>query len=97
MGFGHITRWDLKKCRAITKMGPVKMLLLEHFIDLSPTTQYKKGSWIPLTDFLSYILPTTLGSKSTKTALGTCFPVPVSEKKVLKESSPPPMVSSEGI
>jgi len=29
--------------------------------------------------------------------LGTCFPDPVSEKKVLKESSPPPIVLSEGI
>jgi len=32
-----------------------------------------------------------------KTALGTCFPAPVSLKKVLKESSPPPMVLSLGI
>ena len=37
------------------------------------------------------------GSKSTNTALGTCFPAPVSEKKVLKESSPPPTVLSDGI
>ena len=29
----------------------------------------------------------TDGSRSTKTALGTCFPVPVEEKKVEKESS----------
>ena len=28
-------------------------------------------------------LPTTVGSKSTNTALGTCFPAPVSLKKVL--------------
>lgn len=42
-------------------------------------------------------LPTTVGSKSTKTALGTCLPEPVSLKKVLKESSPPPTVLSEGI
>ena len=42
-------------------------------------------------------LPTTVGSRSTKTALGTCLPAPVSLKKVLKESSPPPMVLSEGI
>lgn len=42
-------------------------------------------------------LPTTVGSKSTKTALGTCLPAPVSLKKVLKESSPPPIVLSEGI
>lgn len=42
-------------------------------------------------------LPTTVGSKSTKTALGTCFPAPVSLKNVLKESSPPPMVLSLGI
>merc|ERR1711893_496158 len=40
---------------------------------------------------------TTVGSRSTKTALGTCFPAPASLKKVLKESSPPPMVLSEGI
>ena len=31
--------------------------------------------------------PKTDGSRSTKTALGTCFPELVSEKKVLKESS----------
>ena len=30
----------------------------------------------------------TLGSRSTRMALGTCFPVPVSWKKVEKESSP---------
>ena len=42
-------------------------------------------------------LPTTVGSKSTKTARGTCFPAPVSLKNVLKESSPPPMVLSLGI
>jgi hypothetical protein len=28
---------------------------------------------------------------------GTCLPAPVSEKKVLKASSPPPMVLSLGI
>jgi len=39
----------------------------------------------------------TVGYKSNKTALGTCFPAPVSEKKVLKASSPPPMVLSDGI
>ncbi len=39
----------------------------------------------------------TVGSRSTKTALGTCLPAPVSLKKVLKESSPPPMVLSLGI
>ncbi|OQR92756.1 hypothetical protein ACHHYP_03229 [Achlya hypogyna] len=33
----------------------------------------------------------------TRTARGTCLPAPVSEKKVLKASSPPPMVLSEGI
>ena len=47
--------------------------------------------------FFKKYIPTTLGSKSTKTALGTCFPELVSEKKVLKESSPPPNVKSEGI
>ena len=41
--------------------------------------------------------PTTVGSRSTNTALGTCFPAPVSLKKVLNESSPPPMVLSLGI
>lgn len=46
---------------------------------------------------LSLDIPTTVGSKSTKTARGTCFPAPVSLKKVLKESSPPPMVLSLGI
>merc|ERR1719174_1667475 len=40
---------------------------------------------------------TTVGSRSTKTARGTCFPAPVSEKKVLKASSPPPIVLSLGI
>ena len=42
-------------------------------------------------------LPTTVGSKSTITARGTCFPAPVSLKNVLKESSPPPIVLSLGI
>ena len=41
--------------------------------------------------------PITVGSRSTNTALGTCFPVSVSAKKVLKESSPPPNVLSFGI
>lgn len=31
--------------------------------------------------------PTTVGSRSTMTALGTCFPLPVSLKKVVNESS----------
>uniref|UniRef100_A0A8C3HGT7 Tubulin alpha chain n=1 Tax=Chrysemys picta bellii TaxID=8478 RepID=A0A8C3HGT7_CHRPI len=35
--------------------------------------------------------PITVGSRSTKIALGTCFPAPVSQKKVVKESSPPPI------
>ena len=39
----------------------------------------------------------TLGSRSTKTALGTCLPAPVSEKKVLKLSSATPNEVSEGI
>uniref|UniRef100_A0A0E9XN27 Uncharacterized protein n=1 Tax=Anguilla anguilla TaxID=7936 RepID=A0A0E9XN27_ANGAN len=39
----------------------------------------------------------TVGSRSTKIARGTCLPAPVSLKKVLKESSPPPMVLSLGI
>ena len=39
----------------------------------------------------------TVGSKSTNTARGTCFPAPVSLKNVLKESSPPPIVLSLGI
>lgn len=46
---------------------------------------------------LLMFLPTTVGSKSTKTARGTCLPAPVSLKNVLKESSPPPMVLSLGI
>merc|ERR1719484_222334 len=40
---------------------------------------------------------TTVGSRSTNTQRGTCLPEPVSEKKVLKASSPPPMVLSDGI
>ena len=35
----------------------------------------------------------TLGSRSTKRALGTCFPVPVVEKNVEKESSYSPVLS----
>ena len=35
-------------------------------------------------------------SRSMNTARGMCFLAPVSLKKVLKESSPPPMVLSEG-
>ena len=44
-----------------------------------------------LTKTLVLTSSTTVGSRSTKTALGTCFPAPVSEKNVLKESSPAPM------
>jgi len=46
---------------------------------------------------MHFYIPTTVGSKSTKTALGTCFPAPVSLKNVLKLSSPPPRVLSDGI
>lgn len=53
--------------------------------------------WKHKTTGFAWNLPTTVGSKSTKTARGTCFPAPVSLKKVLKESSPPPMVLSLGI
>jgi hypothetical protein len=41
--------------------------------------------------------PMTVGSRSTNTALGTCFPEPVSLKNVLKESSAFPIDLSEGI
>ena len=41
--------------------------------------------------------PTTVGSRSMKTVRGTCLPEPVSEKKVLNASSPPPIVLSDGI
>ena len=56
-------------------------------------------SWkFTILNFISFKdIPTTDGSKSIKTALGTCFPAPVSLKKVLKESSFPPMVLSDGI
>jgi len=37
------------------------------------------------------------GLKVNKHSTGTCFPAPVSLKKVLKASSPPPMVLSPGI
>ena len=39
----------------------------------------------------------TVGSRSTNTALGTCLLASVSLKKVLNESSPPPIVLSLGI
>ena len=39
----------------------------------------------------------TLGSRSTKRALGTCLPVPVEEKKVEKESSNSPVLSCSTI
>ena len=38
-----------------------------------------------------------LTSRSRNTQRGTCLPAPVSEKKVLKASSPPPIVLSLGI
>ena len=57
---------------------------------------------IPIDKMFQKILPVrissiTVGSKSTKSALGTCFPELVSEKKVLKESSAIPSLSSDGI
>ena len=48
------------------------------------------------TDF-KFLLPTTVGSRSTNTALGICLPALVSLKKVLKESSSTPMLLSPGI
>lgn len=39
----------------------------------------------------------TVGSRSTKMALGTCFPDPVSLKKVVKESSESLILFSEGM
>lgn len=42
-------------------------------------------------------LPTTVGSRSTNTALGTCFPAPVSLKNVVKDSSELPTALSLGI
>ena len=41
--------------------------------------------------------PITVGSRSTKMALGTYFPEPVLLKKVVKESSCPPTGLSLGI
>ena len=53
--------------------------------------------WIYLLCNALIFLPTTVGSRSIKTALGTCFPAPVSLKNVLNESSPPPTDLSLGI
>ena len=64
-------------------------------IKISRVSSYKTF-FSPLFDVCKD-LPTTVGSRSTKTARGTCFPAPVSLKNVLKESSPPPMVLSLGI
>ena len=77
--------------RAVSPSGPAR---LPYKQPLKETTNYHELMLISLS---TNILPTTVGSKSTKTALGTCFPAPVSLKKVLKESSPPPMVLSLGI
>ena len=60
------------------------------------TTYYKKVRKTLRFSLPTYS-PTTVGSRSTNTARGTCLPAPVSLKNVLKESSPPPMVLSEGI
>ena len=69
------------------------MPLLVHFNFFSKLSSPKKIiSEMQLTN-----LPTTEGSKSTNTALGTCFPEDVSLKKNLKESSPPPKVVALGI
>merc|ERR1711887_231768 len=46
---------------------------------------------------LDLITTTTDGSRSTKTALGTCLPEPVSAKKVVNESSPIPRDLSDGM
>ena len=53
--------------------------------------------YLDVRDMFQSNLPTTDGSRSISIALGTCLPEPVSLKKVLKESSPFPMVLSEGI
>ena len=57
----------------------------------------KKNFTFPLRYILVLTSSTTVGSRSTKTALGTCLPAPVSEKKVLKESSPAPMAFNESL
>ena len=74
-----------------------------HYLSLSHNNYASKNSTIMTSMSLIYkmhtlmYVPTTVGSKSTKTALGTCFPAPVSLKNVLKLSSPPPRVLSDGI
>merc|ERR1719506_534650 len=51
--------------------------------------------WSPVQ--LSASLRRRSNTKSTNTQRGTCLPAPVSEKKVLNASSPPPIVLSLGI
>ena len=48
-------------------------------------------------DIFNESLPITVGSKSRNTALGTCFPAPVSMKNVLYESSPVSRDKSPGM
>ena len=55
--------------------------------DLSAVNGYGFDNGIPSSQ--------TVGSRSTYTARGTCLPAPVSEKKVLKASSPPPIYRQE--
>ena len=79
----------------------IKLLIVIHVTNTMPASGHKRDGKFNR-DFLNVFLlttyaPTTVGSRSINTALGTCFPAPVSLKKVLKESSPPPIVLSLGI
>lgn len=67
------------------------------WVNNSPFCSWDTNICFVLSHTGSLHLPTTVGSKSTKTALGTCLPAPVSLKKVLKESSAPLRADSSGI
>ena len=77
-------------------LATLRHVLYHHNYDRSMQLDRK---WNYLTWWIHFChyLPTTVGSRSTNTDRGTCFPAPVSLKNVLKESSPPPTVLSDGI
>ena len=69
----------------------MKIIYVSYFINQT-CSGWNKARYVP-----SLTSSMTVGSRSTNTALGTCLPEPVSEKKVLKLSSPPPAVLSLGM
>jgi len=86
-GDANVGFWFLQDTVACTSTGASVTFSGEH----------KDGDLLVVSEFSGGGLVSTVNVYRWDRFTGTCFPAPVSEKKVLKESSPPPIVLSEGI